>query len=288
MKQMAIISGKGGTGKTTVTASLAELWENKVLVDCDVDASNLNLLFCHKENERQKFYSGYKADLDLNLCTSCGKCREVCRFEAITKKYQIDGLSCTGCGACKLVCSAEAIELLENLAGEWFISETTYGPLVHAALGIAEDNSGKLVSQIRQIAREMAEKKGHSTIIIDGPPGIGCPVIAAITNVDLVLAVTEPTLSGLYDLKRVFNLTKSFETKCVVCINKYDLNPEMSDKIIDFCKKNAVAIVGKIPFDKKVINSMININTGSSFFKTLPEHIKESLYDLSKQIHHHI
>ncbi len=292
MKELTIISGKGGTGKTTVTAALASLWDNKIMVDCDVDASNLHLLFNHDVLEKHDFYSGYKAVLNLDYCNDCGKCVDICRFNAIeqdeNQRFYIDELSCTGCGACTLVCKQNAITLKDNLAGKWFISKTDYDMMVHAALGIAEDNSGKLVAKIREEAKNIAEEKNIDTIIIDGPPGIGCPVISSISGVNLVLIVTEPTLSGLHDLNRVLNLVQGFNIKSVVCINKYDINQEITEQIISNCKTKNIPIIGKLPFNRKVVESMVNMQHQKSFIEHLPNELRNEFdkikYNLIKEL----
>jgi len=285
MKEVAIISGKGGTGKTTVTAALAELWKNKILVDCDVDAANLHLVLKPKVVSSTDFYSGYKAVLNTELCSRCGACRRVCRFEAISADFSIDDLSCTGCGACTLVCPKEAIALHSNLAGKWFMSETAQGPMVHAELGIAEDNSGKLVAQIRSVAKELAKEQGCGTILIDGPPGIGCPVISAVSGVDLVLVVTEPTLSGLHDLGRILTLTQSFGIKSLVCINKYDLNPALTDEISKVCSAGDNKLIGKIPFSRSVVQGMVKAHTqDSSLLENLPAELQSKLKDLQAKV----
>ena len=284
MKEITIISGKGGTGKTTVTAALANIWANKVLVDCDVDAANLHLALHPQVLKTTDFYSGKKAEIDLEACTSCGRCKEVCRFKAIDADFRIDDLSCTGCGACTLVCPAGAVKLHSNLAGQWFVSETRVGTMVHAALGIAEDNSGKLVAQIRQVAKQLAEEKQLDTILIDGPPGIGCPVISAITGVNLVLVVTEPSLSGLHDLKRIITLTKNFGIKALVCINKYDLNPDLASEITAYCGQEGYPLVGKIPFHKGVVEGMANLSPKEYLLQNLPDKIKENIYSIYSRI----
>ncbi len=193
MKQIVVISGKGGTGKTVITASLAALARSKVMADCDVDAADLHLLLNPKIKEKHEFRSGKTAIIDKKLCQQCGKCIAACRFNAISEDFTVDPVSCEGCGFCSHICPAEAIEMRENISGEWFISDTRFGPLVHARLGIAEENSGKLVTLVRQKAKESAENRGLDWVIIDGAPGIGCPVIASLSGVDCALVVTEPT-----------------------------------------------------------------------------------------------
>lgn len=257
MKQIAVISGKGGTGKTVVTASLAALAKKKVMVDCDVDAADLHLLLHPDIKERHEFRSGQTAVIDKKLCNKCGKCISVCRFKAIKPDFSIEQFSCEGCALCGRVCPYNAIRMEENIAGEWFVSDTKYGPFVHAKLGIAEENSGKLVAKIRQVAKELAEKRNFDYVIIDGPPGIGCPVIASLSGVDCALIVTEPTLSGLHDAGRVMETAKHFNIPVKLVVNKYDLNPAMTDKIEEFCFKHGVPLIGKIVFDKAVVEALV-------------------------------
>ncbi len=258
MKELVIISGKGGTGKTVITASFAALAKNKVMADCDVDAADLHLLLQPQVKETHQFRSGKTAKLDMRVCNKCGKCIVACRFEAISPGFKIDPISCEGCGVCHHICEQKAIKMEEDLAGEWFISETQYGPMAHARLGIAEENSGKLVTLVRNQAKLLAEERRYNLVIIDGPPGIGCPVIAAITGSSAVLVVTEPTLSGLHDLDRVAKLAGHFGIPTLVCINKYDLNTEMAERITCHCQQNGYKLTGKIPFDTVVVKSLVN------------------------------
>lgn len=257
MKQIVVISGKGGTGKTVVTGCFAALAKNKVMVDCDVDAADLHLLLHPTVIERHEFRSGQTAVIDKNLCKKCGKCISACRFAAIRSDYVVEHFSCEGCALCSHVCPHGAIRMEENVAGEWFISETKYGPFVHAKLGIAEENSGKLVSKVRQIAKDLAEKQSHDYVIIDGPPGIGCPVIASLSGVDCALIITEPTLSGLHDAQRVMEVAKHFNIAVKLTINKYDLNRTMTEKIETFCKWHNIHMVGKIAFSKTVVQALV-------------------------------
>jgi MinD superfamily P-loop ATPase len=261
MRQIVIISGKGGTGKTILTGALAALVGNKVMVDCDVDAADLHLLLEPHIIERHCFRSGVTASIDENKCIRCGKCLELCRFDAVTDAYDIDPVFCEGCGFCSLVCPADAIEMKENLSGEWFISDTKHGPMVHARLGIAEENSGKLVTLVREKAVEMARSKALQWVIIDGAPGIGCPVIASLTGVDCALVVTEPTLSGLHDAGRVIEVARHFGVPAKVLINKFDLNLEITGQIEEYCKKAAIQLVGKLPFDEVVVRAMVQGKT---------------------------
>lgn len=257
MRQIVVISGKGGTGKTMLTGAFAALAENKVLADCDVDAANLYLLLDPSIKERNVFKSGAFAKIDPALCIHCGQCLDACRFQAISSEFAVNPISCEGCGLCSRICPVHAIRMKERTAGEWFISETRYGPFVHAKLGIAEENSGKLVAKVREKAKEIAEKNGATQVIIDGPPGIGCPVIASLSGVDLALIVTEPSLSGIHDAQRVIELAEHFEVPVKLVINKWDINPEASEKIERYCESRKVPVIGKIPFAKAVIDSVI-------------------------------
>jgi len=258
MKELVVISGKGGTGKTSIVASLASLAKNKVMVDCDVDASDLHLILSPEIVKEEDFQGGKIARLDKNVCTECGKCIELCRFDAISDDYDIDSISCEGCGVCAYFCPVEAIKMEDNIVGKWFLSETEKGPMVHAALGIAEDNSGKLVSRVREEAKKLATAKGCNLLIIDGSPGVGCPVIASVTGADLVLIVTEPTVSGEHDMRRVTELLKHFQIKGVVCINKYDLNMDMVKRIENFCSENGMPVIAKISYDRDFTNAQIS------------------------------
>jgi MinD superfamily P-loop ATPase len=260
MKEIVIISGKGGTGKTVIAASFAVLAKEKVMADCDVDASNLYLLLHPEIKEKNDFYAGIIPSIDLEKCTNCGRCQEVCRFDAIeTIKGQtvIDFISCEGCGLCALVCPVQAIQMKENLCGEWYISKTKYGPLVHARLGIAEENSGKLVTLVRQNARAIAKKNNFELLIVDGPPGIGCPLIATLSGANLAVVVTEPTLSGIHDLERVVKVAQHFGVKTVVIINKYDINLENSVKLEEWCRKDNIPVIGKIHFDNIITEALV-------------------------------
>jgi len=261
MKQIVVFSGKGGTGKTVVTGSLASLAKNKIMVDCDVDAADLHLLLHPKVKERHEFRSGQTAVIDKKLCKKCGKCAEVCRFGAIKADFTIEHFSCEGCALCSHICPNGAIRMEENVAGEWFVSDTQHGPFVHAKLGIAEENSGKLVAKIRQVAKELAEKSGLDYVIIDGPPGIGCPVIASLSGVDCALIVTEPTLSGLHDAQRVLEVAKHFNILVKFVVNKYDLNLTMTGKIEEFCREQDVQVIGKIAFDMTVVKALVEGKT---------------------------
>ena len=250
------MSGKGGTGKTTIVASFAALAKNKAMVDCDVDAADLHLLLKPQSRETKEFWSGQKAYIETDKCTRCGLCQEVCRFKAI-EDLMVDRVSCEGCGFCSHVCPEHAITMKENLSGQWFISETRYGPLVHAKLGIAQENSGRLVAVVRQSARLIAEKEGLDFILSDGPPGIGCPVISSLSGASLALLVTEPTLSGIHDLERVLGVCRHFNVPALVCINKYDINEDNTRRIESYCLTQGIQVAAKIPFDNVVTEAMV-------------------------------
>lgn len=257
MKQLTVISGKGGTGKTTITAAIATLSRSHVLADCDVDAADLHLILEPAIEKSADFHGGKTAFIDAGTCTRCDECVRMCRFDAI-HEYTVDSISCEGCGVCVQVCPQGAVSMGQHVSGQWFISRTRAGYMVHARLGIAEENSGKLVTLVRQQAKLIAEKEHKGLVLIDGPPGIGCPVIAAITGVDLLLAVTEPTLSGIHDLERVVGVAQHFNVPVMVCVNKYDINPLNASKIEEFCGKNGLAVAGKIPYEKNVTKAMVN------------------------------
>ncbi len=256
MKEVVVLSGKGGTGKTSILASFAALAQNKVLVDCDVDAADLYLLLNPTAREENEFWSGQVALINKEKCTECGLCQEVCRFEAI-ENYMVDPVSCEGCGFCSQVCPVNAISMQEQMAGRWFISDTRYGTLVHARLGIAEENSGKLVALVRQNAKSIAAKESLEYILSDGPPGIGCPVISSLSGASLALLVTEPTLSGIHDLERVIGVCRHFGIPVLVCINKYDINEENAHQIEIYCHKEEIEVAAKIPFDNVVTEAII-------------------------------
>ncbi len=265
MKQFTVISGKGGTGKTTVTAAFASLAENAILADCDVDAPDLHLLLKPTIHKKIPFYGLKLAKMDEDKCTSCGLCREHCIFRAISSDFEIINDRCEGCGVCEYVCPTSAIELVERISGYAYISNMRFGPMVHAVLNTAEEASGMLVSMVRNNARDLAEKNKAETVIIDGPPGTGCSVIASIVGVDLVLIVTEPTLSGISDMKRVLAVTEHFDIPAVVCVNKYDINVENADDIVSYCKTMGIDVIGKLPYDDVATHSMIAEKTVNEY-----------------------
>jgi MinD superfamily P-loop ATPase len=260
MKEVVIISGKVGTVKTSFTASFAALAADAVFADCDVDAADLHLLLHPVVRQQELFRSGKTAVINTAACTQCGQCREHCRFEAIEeveKAFTVNAFACEGCAVCSHVCPVNAIEMQENVCGEWYLSDTQYGPMVHAKLGIAEENSGKLVSLVRQQAQRVAEVQQIPLILIDGPPGIGCPVISSITGASMVLVVTEPTLSGIHDLQRVAELTAHFDIPTGVCVNKATINPDMTRDIHDFCATHELRFLGEIPYDRVMVDALL-------------------------------
>ncbi|MBL7166819.1 MAG: ATP-binding protein [Dehalococcoidales bacterium] len=257
MKELVVLSGKGGTGKTSIVASFAALAENKVLVDCDVDAADLNLILQPVLREEHEFWSGQVAVINNDRCTQCGLCHERCHFQAISD-YRVNPISCEGCGFCSYICPVEAITMQETMAGRWFISDTGYGTLVHARLGIAQENSGKLVAAVREQARHVAKEQNVDCIISDGPPGIGCPVISSLSGATLALLVTEPTLSGIHDLERVLGVCSHFSVPAMVCINKFDINEDNTRRIEEYCRNEEVKVVTRIPFDNAFTEAMVS------------------------------
>jgi len=265
MKEIVIISGKGGTGKTSLTAAFAALADRPVIADCDVDAADLHLVLSPEVRERHEFRSGHTAIIRSKDCVGCGVCMDYCRFGAIVIKksasgeseFLADPFSCEGCGVCVHFCPAEAIDFPERLCGEWMVSETRNGPMVHAQLGVAAENSGKLVSTVRREARRIAETENHNMILVDGPPGIGCPVIASVTGSSLVLAVTEPTVSGEHDLERVLSLARHFAIPALVCVNKWDINAGMTERIEKKAREMGAGVAGRICYDRAVTTAQM-------------------------------
>lgn len=289
MKELVVISGKGGTGKTSLVASFAALSDQTVLADCDVDAADLHLVLEPTIFHREDYSGGCRARVNPEQCVGCGKCAELCRFDAISvvpdvdpdpdmkkkRLFTIDPIGCEGCGVCAWFCPTGAIKLEPAINGEWYLSDTRFGPMVHARLGVAEENSGKLVSTVRQAARDLAEDRGCETILIDGSPGIGCPVIASITGADLAVVVVEPTVSGLHDLRRVASLVKYFEIPGMVCVNKWDLNSQMADEIEQFASQIGLLSAGRVRYDRAVTDAQVAR-------KTVVEHTTDGI---AKEIH---
>jgi len=258
MKQITVLSGKGGTGKTTITAALAVLAKRAVVADCDVDAPDLHLLLRPEILKAREFRGSKIAVIDQTKCVKCGVCRERCRFDAITQDFTVDLFSCEGCSVCTIVCPVNAASLTERISGYAYISKIKYGFMAHALLNPGEANSGKLVTMVRQNAKLLSEKEGLNLIIIDGPPGIGCPVIASVAGVDAALVVTEPTMSGIHDLERALQLLQHFNVRSFVCVNMYDVNKDNAYRISRFCEENGVEVVGNIPFNPVVTEAMVN------------------------------
>ncbi len=257
MKELVLISGKGGTGKTCLAAAFAFIAQNLVLCDADVDAADLHLITNPVIKSHNDFQSGHTAMINQDKCSACGLCRDLCRWDAVTEDLMVDGISCEGCGVCVYFCPEKAIDFPLKTCGQWFISNTRIGPMVHARLGIAEENSGKLVSLVRQEAKKIAADRNIDLILTDGPPGIGCPVIAAVGGAAAVLIVAEPTVSGIHDLERVARLASHFNVPAMICINKFDLNPDLSRSIEKFALEKELACVGRIPFDPIFVRAMV-------------------------------
>lgn len=256
MKQVTILSGKGGTGKTTITGGFATLAEAPILADCDVDASNLHLILNPRVRETMEFKGLNVAEIDPEKCTRCGLCMKLCRFNAI-QEYTVDPIHCEGCKVCVVNCPAEAINFKERVCGYAYLSDTEYGPMSHARLTPGMENSGKLVTLVRRNAAKLAEETGRELVLVDGPPGIGCPVIASLSNVDAAVAVVEPTLSGIHDLTRALELLDHFQVTAGVIINKHDLNAENTASIREFCEEHQTPVLGMIPFDENVTRAMV-------------------------------
>jgi MinD superfamily P-loop ATPase len=262
MKQIVVLSGKGGTGKTTVTAALAHRMAQEthlVLADADVDAPNLQLILRPHDLVEEPFYGGRLAVLNDQRCTACGRCADVCRYEAMVRengRYRVDPFACEGCAACFFQCPADAIRMEERLSGSWFRSETRWGAFVHARLHPGEENSGKLVSKVRQEAAVVAEAQNADWVLVDGAPGIGCPVIAAVTGTDLALLVAEPTVSGVHDLLRTLEVTMHFGVPAAVCINKSDINRQIAAEIGDLCAEQGIPVLARLPYDEVALEAM--------------------------------
>jgi MinD superfamily P-loop ATPase len=253
MREMVIVSGKGGTGKTSLAACIASMLDRKVVADCDVDAANLNLLLKGEVKETHDFLAGRKAGIDTDPCTRCGLCRETCRYNAISPEYVVDKLACEGCGACHFLCPSKAVTFEETLCGHYYVAETKQGDsIVFAELLPGAENSGKLVSAVRAKAREIAEKESIDTILIDGPPGIGCPVISSLTGASLVIVVTEPTMTGRHDLERVLGLAGHFNMETAVVVNKGDVNPAFTEEIESSCRSRGTRFLGTVPYEPMI------------------------------------
>jgi MinD superfamily P-loop ATPase len=279
MTEIAILSGKGGTGKTSLSAAFATINQNMVVADCDVDAANLHLILQPENYTKEKFVSGYKAVIDYNTCTNCGLCVNYCRFEAIANlngKVTISEISCDGCKLCARICPSQAITMIPSDKSHWFVGDYRNGKMIHARLEPGEENSGKLVNVVRDQARKTAKEMGWETIIIDGPPGTGCPVISSVTGANKVIIVTEPSNSGFHDMKRILELVANFKVKPYVVINKYDLNEELTSQIESWCNQQNIPVIGKLLFYAPVVHAMLKC-------KSITEWLPES--EVSKEIH---
>ncbi len=269
MRELVILSGKGGTGKTTLTAAFASIIENRILCDADVDAADLHLLMAPDIKQTTDFMGGGLAVINPDKCTQCGICIDLCRFDAIKENFEVDAIECEGCGVCVDLCPEQAIDFPVQTCGQWYISDTRFGPMVHARLGIAEENSGKLVALIRHEAKNLAEEKNLDLMITDGPPGIGCPVIASVGGATAMLIVTEPTVSGSHDMARVADLAAHFKIPAMICVNKFDLNPDQASAIENLAEEKNITVLGRIPFDPAFTESMVQ-------GKTIFEHSENS------------
>ena len=280
MTEITVLSGKGGTGKTSITAALASVAGQAVFCDNDVDAADLHLIFIPEKVEEHQFSSGRTAFIEPEKCIQCGICEQHCRFGAISiadGQYQINPYQCEGCLLCERTCPQKAIYTEENLNNYWYVSNSRFGKLVHAQMGPGEENSGKLVTQVRRRAKEIATEIKARYIINDGPPGIGCATISSLSGTNKVLLVIEPTLSGLHDVKRLVELIESFDIKTYAVINKYTINQQVTEEIEQFLKIKEIPLLAKIPFEKEIVESMI-------FGKTIVEHIGFS--EIAEQIHY--
>jgi MinD superfamily P-loop ATPase len=257
MRELVVLSGKGGSGKTSVISAFAAMPGKKILCDADVDAADLHLILSPEILETHDFVSGNTAVIIPEKCTQCGRCRELCRFSAIDEQFRVDPLDCEGCGVCVHFCPEKAIDFPENTCGQWFISDTRFGPMAHARLGIAEENSGKLVALVRKQAERLAEEKGIDLILTDGPPGVGCPVIASLGGASAALIVSEPTVSGIHDMKRVVELCDFFGIPAWLAVNKFDLNLEQTKIIEAYAKEKGAELIGRIPFDPTFTRAMV-------------------------------
>ena len=296
MRELVVLSGKGGTGKTSVTAAMAHQaysdgpYSGSVIVDADVDAANLELVVGSVSSEAHDFSGNDVAHIDIDACLVCGLCQEFCRFDAISFSgedgFQIDPMGCEGCAACFYQCPVEAIQMVQRVAGRWFRSESRFGTFFHARLHPAQENSGKLVSLVKEKAKNVTREEGSPLMIVDGPPGIACPAIAAVSGADLVLIVTEPTVAGLHDLERAEDLIASFRLPSLVCINKADIHPEGARQIEEHCRERGVRVLGRIPFDESVTQAMAQGQPVTAYLPEAPaslalmglwEDVKEAL-----------
>ncbi len=281
MKEIVVISGKGGTGKTSITASFASLAGSDIVVaDCDVDAADMHLLMKPDFAKQEDFYSGQLAVIDQEKCILCGKCKKVCQFDAvpiIDEQYTIDKFSCEGCGYCARICPVDAIKMEESLVGKWYISDTKFdNVMVHARLGIGAENSGKLVTKVKNEAKIIATDNKKDFVLVDGSPGIGCPVVSSLSGAHFVVLVTEPTVSGVHDLKRVYELVKKFRISAGCIINKFDLNKKVYDEIVEFLEMESIVHISDLPYDETFTKAMTEGETIVEFGES---EIKDTLVE---------
>ncbi|PWI32420.1 (4Fe-4S)-binding protein [Vibrio albus] len=286
MKEIIVLSGKGGTGKTSLTASFASLAEKAVLVDCDVDAADLHLILKPDIREKHIFTSGHEASIRTADCSQCDLCTDYCRFGAIVRdedsgEYSVDPVACEGCGVCVHFCPDHCIDFPDRECGEWYQSDTRFGPMVHAHLGIAAENSGKLVSLVRSEAKKKAQETKANLLLVDGPPGIGCPVIASITGADHLVLVTEPTLSGKHDIERVLELARHFGLPVSLCVNKWDINPSVADEIETLARTYRATILGRVSYDKRITEAQI---AGKSVIEMGDSLVSQEIQTIWKQV----
>jgi len=284
LEEITIVSGKGGAGKTSIAGGLVNIMKNKVIADCDVDAPDMYIILEPDIEKEIEFFGGRFPVLDNNICINCGICEEKCRFDAvhtIGDETIINYYRCEGCGVCSRVCPVDAVKMETQIQGYWYISKTRFGKLIHAKLGIAQENSGKLVNFVRAGAKNQALKENAEYIIIDGPPGVGCPAISSLTGVKKAVVIIEPTLSGIHDAKRIIQLIEGFHIKSGIVINKYDVNLEMKDEIEKFAFTERIPILGKIPFDRSFVEAIIQR-------KTIVEYNREKFYPLFSSIWNNI
>lgn len=279
MQEIVVISGKGGTGKTSLVSGLAATGTRQVLGDCDVDASDLHLIMAPEILEAHEFINGQQAQIVPDLCTGCGLCRAYCRFQAISEDYRVMQEHCEGCALCLHVCPESAVSMHDRHCGQWFSSSTRFGPMIHASLGIGQENSGKLVSIVRKKSHQTAQEEAAENVLGDGAPGVGCPVIASLTNADMALLVTEPTRSAFADLRRVFDLTRHFKIPCLAVINKADLNPDITVEIERFCLEYGLGVPVKLPYDQDFTRAQIQ---GQSIVEYHPEKWTRPMQDIWK------
>lgn len=284
MREIVVLSGKGGTGKTSVTAALvscAAAGGELVVADCDVDAADLHLVLAPEILERHEFIGGDKARIDPELCQECGLCVDACRYGAVDDAFRVIGESCEGCGVCAYVCPTGAAAMFPCVSGDWFVSRTRVGTLVHAALRVGEENSGKLVSTVKKAAKERAEALGCPILLVDGSPGIGCPVIASLGGADMVLMVAEPTLSAVHDIKRVHALAAHFGIPCAAILNKADVCPDLTGELAAYCRDAGVSVLGELPYDQAFVSAQL---AGKTVVEYDPERYGDVFRDIWKKL----